>query len=103
LLSVLLSASPTLLATQEAQLYVVRQAKAVATATLPSARRFGESVSIMHKFTWIDGSYNRRRLHSTLGMHSHNDYENGTLGQPGAGLAASRLADSPIMIKEKAA
>jgi putative transposase len=54
-------------------------------------------------FTWIEGWYNRRRLHSTLGMRSPVDYENGTLGQPGTGLAASRLAHSPIMIKEKAA
>jgi putative transposase len=54
-------------------------------------------------FAWIEGWYNRRRLHSTLGMRSPADYENRTLGQPGAGLAASRLAHSPIMIKEKAA
>jgi integrase-like protein len=54
-------------------------------------------------FAWIEGWYNRRRLHSTLGMRSPVDYENGTLAQEGAGLAASRLAHSPIMIKEKAA
>ena len=54
-------------------------------------------------FAWIEGWYNRRRLHSTLGYLSPADYENGTLGQPGAGLAASRLAHSPSMIKEKAA
>lgn len=54
-------------------------------------------------FAWIEGWYNRRRLHSTLGYLSPADYENGTLGQTSAGLAASRLAHSPSMIKEKAA
>lgn len=54
-------------------------------------------------FAWIEGWYNRRRLHSTLGYLSPADYEHGTLGQTGAGLAASRLAHSPSMIKEKAA
>jgi putative transposase len=54
-------------------------------------------------FTWIEGWYNRRRLHSTLGYLSPLDYENGTLGRDGASLAASRLAHSPIMIKETAA
>jgi transposase InsO family protein len=55
-------------------------------------------------FAWIKGWYNRRRLHSMLGMRSPLDYENDTLTQRGAGLAASRLAHShKIMIKEKAA
>ena len=45
-------------------------------------------------FAWIEGWYNRRRLHSTLGMRSPDDYENRTLGQHGACLAASRLAHS---------
>jgi putative transposase len=54
-------------------------------------------------FAWIEGWYNRRRLHSTLGYLSPADYENSTLSKPGPGLAASRLAHSPIMIKEKAA
>jgi transposase InsO family protein len=52
---------------------------------------------------WIEGWYNRRRLHSTLGYLSPADYENRTLGHDGAGLAASRLAHPPMMIKEKAA
>jgi putative transposase len=54
-------------------------------------------------FAWIEGWYNRRRLHSTLGYLAPATYENRTLGQRGTGLAASRLAPSPIMIKEKAA
>ncbi len=54
-------------------------------------------------FAWIEGWYNRRRLHSTLGMRSPVDYENDTLSQPRTGLAASRLAHSPVMIKEQAA
>jgi putative transposase len=54
-------------------------------------------------FAWIEGWYNRRRLHSTLGYLSPADYENRTLGQRGTGLAASRLAHTSEMIKEKAA
>jgi putative transposase len=54
-------------------------------------------------FAWIEGWYNRRRLHSTLGYLSPADYENRTLSEPGTSLAASRLAHSPIMIKNKAA
>jgi len=54
-------------------------------------------------FAYIEGWYNRRRLHSTLDYHSPVDYENRTLGQPSAGLAASRLAHSPVMIKQEAA
>jgi hypothetical protein len=54
-------------------------------------------------FAWIEGWYNRRRLHSTLGYLAPADYENGTLGHGGAGLAASRLAHTSAMIKEKAA
>jgi putative transposase len=54
-------------------------------------------------FAWIEGWYNRRRLHSTLGYLSPAHYENATLGQPSAGLAASRLAHTSEMIKEKAA
>jgi hypothetical protein len=42
-------------------------------------------------------------VHSTLGYVSPEIYENGTLGKDGTGLAASRLAHSPIMIKDKAA
>jgi putative transposase len=54
-------------------------------------------------FAWIEGWYNRRRLHSTLGYLSPADYENRTLSQTGASLAASRLAPPPIIIKETAA
>jgi putative transposase len=54
-------------------------------------------------FAWIEGWYNRRRLHSTLGYLSPATYENRTLVSPGAGLAASRLAHTSEMIKEKAA
>jgi putative transposase len=54
-------------------------------------------------FAWIEGWYNRRRLHSTLSYLSPAAYENRTLGQPGPSLAASRLAHTSEMIKEKAA
>jgi hypothetical protein len=49
-------------------------------------------------FEYIEAFYNRVRRHSTLGMLSPVDYENATLSQSGAGLAASRLAHSPIKI-----
>jgi transposase InsO family protein len=45
-------------------------------------------------FEYIEAFYNRIRRHSTLGMLSPFDYENSTLSQPGAGLAASRLAST---------
>jgi putative transposase len=54
-------------------------------------------------FAWIEGWYNRRRLHSTLGYLSPADYENRTLMTGGTSLAASRLAPTSEMIKEKAA
>jgi putative transposase len=54
-------------------------------------------------FAWIEAWYNRRRLHSTLGYLSPLDYENRTLINRGASLAASRLAPTSEMIKEKAA
>src|SRR4051812_9858972 len=43
-------------------------------------------------FEYIEAFYNRTRRHSTLGYLSPLDYENRTLGEHGAGLAASRLA-----------
>jgi hypothetical protein len=49
------------------------------------------------------GAHNTRRPHSTLGYQSPVDYENRTLIDGGASLAASRLAHSHSMIKEKAA
>ena len=45
-------------------------------------------------FEYIEVFFNRRRRHSTLGMLSPADYENSTLSDPGAGLAASRLAST---------
>ena len=43
-------------------------------------------------FNYIEAFYNRRRRHSTLGMLSPLEFENGTLRTAGASLAASRLA-----------
>jgi hypothetical protein len=43
-------------------------------------------------FEYIEAFYNRTRRHSTLGYLSPADYENTTLINPGASLAASRLA-----------
>jgi transposase InsO family protein len=54
-------------------------------------------------FAWIEGWYNRRRLHSTLGYVSPETYENRTLLKYGTGLAASRVAHSQEMINKKAA
>jgi putative transposase len=45
-------------------------------------------------FEYIEVFFNRRRRHSTLGMLSPADYENSTLSDPGASLAASRLAST---------
>jgi putative transposase len=45
-------------------------------------------------FEYIEVFFNRRRRHSTLGMLSAADHENSTLSNPGAGLAASRLAST---------
>jgi len=43
-------------------------------------------------FDYVEAFYNRRRRHSTLGMLSPVDFENSTLRENGASLAASRLA-----------
>jgi putative transposase len=45
-------------------------------------------------FGYIETFYNRRRRHSRLGMRSPADFETSTLITDGAGLAASRLADT---------
>jgi putative transposase len=45
-------------------------------------------------FEYVEVFFNRRRRHSTLGMLSPADYEDGTLSDPGPGLAASRLAST---------
>jgi putative transposase len=45
-------------------------------------------------FDYIEVFYNRRRRHSTLGMLSPLEFENGTLRSSGASLAASRLVSS---------
>jgi transposase InsO family protein len=54
-------------------------------------------------FAYIEGWYNRRRLHSTLGYQSPEAYENESLSERGASLAASRLASTSMMINKKAA
>jgi hypothetical protein len=54
-------------------------------------------------FASIEGWYNRRRLHSTLGYLSPEHYENRTFSHDGPGLTASRLAPTSEMIKEKGA
>jgi putative transposase len=43
-------------------------------------------------FEYVEAFYNRVRRHSTLGYLSPADYETRTLIDPGASLAASRLA-----------
>ena len=48
-------------------------------------------------FDFIEVFYNRRRRHSTLGMLSPLDYENGTLGSDGVSVAASRLTSTEKM------
>ena len=45
-------------------------------------------------FDYIEVFYNRRRRHSTLGMLSPLEFENGTLRSSGASLAALRLVSS---------
>jgi transposase InsO family protein len=45
-------------------------------------------------FEFIEVFYNRRRRHSTLGMLSPIDYENPTLRDPRARVAASRLQET---------
>jgi hypothetical protein len=52
---------------------------------------------------WNEGWYNRRRPHPTLGYLSALDYENRTLLDGGASLAASCLAPTSEAINEKAA
>jgi putative transposase len=48
-------------------------------------------------FDFIEIFYNRRRRHSTLGMLSPADYENSTLSEGGARVAASRLTPNEKM------
>jgi putative transposase len=50
-------------------------------------------------FEYIEAFYNRARRHSTLGYLSPADYENRTLFNDGASLAASRLAHTDQEIK----
>ena len=50
-------------------------------------------------FEYIEAFYNRTRRHSTLDYLSPADYENRTLIDPGASLAASRLASPHQEIK----
>jgi putative transposase len=56
----------------------------------PSRRELTSEV-----FEYIEAFYNRTRRHSTLGYLSPADYENTTLINPGASLAASRLVSAP--------
>jgi putative transposase len=50
-------------------------------------------------FEYIEAFYNRTRRHSTLGYLSPADYENRTLINPGASLAATRLASPDQELK----
>jgi putative transposase len=54
---------------------------------------------ISEVFEYIEAFYNRARRHSTLGYLSPSEFENGTLIDNGAGLAASRLASPNQEIK----
>jgi putative transposase len=61
----------------------------------PTRRELSSAV-----FDYTEAFYNRQRRHSTLGMLSPEQFENSTLGEPGASLAASRLASLNQEIKE---
>ena len=50
-------------------------------------------------FEYVEIFFNRRRRHPTLGYLSPAQFENSSLGDPGAALAASRLASIDRKIK----
>ena len=59
----------------------------------PTRRELGSEV-----FEYIEGFYNRRRRHSTLGMLSPLEFETRTLGDPASSVSPASPARIPTQI-----